>query len=208
LTEEFIQENFSEYGQLEYVKLLYKGGKPKGMAFVKYTTVSGASNAVKTVNENEDMVGTVPVKVSIAEPQKGKRQKRRRDNNTPQQDQNNTQKRSSNARQRKSSSQSNERFLQTSGNANNGSRKPRFNSNTMTLNNNNNNIEFQQQRQMQYPYQQAFHQLPAGNTHHFHQQQHQVGLMQLQHQGFVTTPSPIYYYDGHMNTDGNVVPPL
>ena len=81
LTEEFIQENFSEYGQLEYVKLLYKAGKPKGMAFVKYTTVAGASNAVKTVNENEDMVGSVPLKVSIAEPQKGKRQKRRRDNN-------------------------------------------------------------------------------------------------------------------------------
>ena len=101
LTEEFIQENFSEYGQLEYVKLLYKAGKPKGMAFVKFTTVAGASNAVKTVNENEDMVGTVPVKVSIAEPQKGKRQKRRRDNNTPQNDQNNTQKRLSSARQKR-----------------------------------------------------------------------------------------------------------
>ena len=76
LTEEFIQENFSEFGSLEYVKLLYKGGKPKGMAFVKFTSVQAASLAVRTVVENEDMVGTVPVKVSIAEPQKEPKQKK------------------------------------------------------------------------------------------------------------------------------------
>ena len=127
LTEEFIQENFSEYGQLEYVKLLYKAGKPKGMAFVKYTTVAGASNAVKTVNENEDMVGSVPLKVSIAEPQKGKRQKRRRDNNTLQNDQNNNQKRSSSARKKNQASQPNDR--DHSGVGNSGSRKTRFKSN-------------------------------------------------------------------------------
>ena len=161
MTEEFIQENFSEYGQLEYVKLLYKAGKPKGMAFVKFTTVAGASNAVKTVNENEDMVGTVPVKVSIAEPQKGKRQKRRRDNNTPQNDQNNTQKRLSNARQKKSSSQS--RDVQATNNS--GSRRPRFHSNTGS----NSNDFNQQQRQVQYPYQQVFHHQPTGgNMHPFH----------------------------------------
>ena len=80
LTEDFIKSRFSEFGQLEYVKLLYKSGKPKGMAFVKYISVDSASKAVRTVVENEDMVGSVPVKVSIAEPQKDKRrQKRQRD---------------------------------------------------------------------------------------------------------------------------------
>ena len=202
LTEEFIQENFSEYGQLEYVKLLYKAGKPKGMAFVKYTTVAGASNAVKTVNENEDMVGSVPLKVSIAEPQKGKRQKRRRDNNTLQNDQNNNQKRSSSARKKNQASQPNDR--DHSGVGNSGSRKTRFKSNeTSSINSTNfnqhdvRNEAFLHQQRHQHQYPQIFSH-PTG-FHNFPNHHQQIGIMQ---QGFIPTPSLVYYnpvYEDQVN---------
>ena len=201
LTEEFIQENFSEFGQLEYVKLLYKAGKPKGMAFVKYTTVAGASNAVKTVNENEDMVGSVPLKLVLLSHKKAN-DKSAEEIITPRRMIKTTIKSAPQVPGKKTTSQPNDR--DHSGVGNSGSRKTRFKSNeTSSINSTHfnqhdfRNEAFLPQQRHQHQYPQIFPH-PTG-MHNFPNHHQQIGIMQ---QGFIPTPSLVYYnpvYEDQVN---------